>query len=72
MTEERRARRLADMRKRFVVHGSGPPTPHDLHERLGRAILAALAHDPEMLAELLETIAGATFGRHTTHNRKDT
>jgi hypothetical protein len=55
------------MRKRFVVHGSGPPmpAPSDLHERLGRAILQALAHDPEMLAELLETIAGATYGRHT-------
>jgi hypothetical protein len=58
LTEERRARRREDMRKRYVVHGNGgPPTgaPADLRERLSAQILRTLAADPERFLELLRS-----------------
>ncbi len=68
MTDEARAKLLARLKARYRVGDTSrslTPPPADLRERLAAAILRTLATEPERIADLLHTRAGASFGRHT-------
>ena len=68
MTEERRTRRIEQMKARYRVGDTTrPPTPapDDLRDRLGQQILRTLAHEPERFLDLLCTRA-ASAGRRAT------
>jgi hypothetical protein len=68
MTEERRTRRIEQMKARYRVGDTTrPPTPApaDLRERLSAAIARTLANEPERFLDLLRTRA-ASAGRRAT------